>query len=165
MPAAAFAQVVTFLVSNHLGAKNSTAARTTIIKILFLTSILVSSALIILNIWAPSCIAFLAPTPELIAFATPLLRLLSCLVVFDFIQLILAGALRGAGKVKTVMWIRFISCLFFFLPISYILSLYSFSSISVQFFLIYGAFYCNTALMGAAFLFQLRQKYWYEKTV
>ncbi len=165
MPAAAFAQVVTFLVSNHLGARNIAAARTTIIKILFLTSVLVSCTLIMLSIWAPTCIALLAPVPELISFATPLLRLLSCLVVFDFVQLILAGALRGAGKVKTVMWIRFLSCLFFFLPISYILSLYSFSSTSLQFFLIYGAFYCNTALMGAAFLFQLRQKYWYEKTL
>jgi len=165
MPAAAFAQVVTFLVSNHLGAQHITAARTTIIKILLLTSILVSSTLIILSLWAPACIALFAPIPQLITFATPLLRILSCLVVFDFIQLILAGALRGAGKVKTVMWIRFLSCLLFFLPISYILSLCSFSNTSLQFCLIYGAFYCNTALMGAAFLFQLKQKYWYEKTI
>jgi Na+-driven multidrug efflux pump len=53
MPAAAFAQVITFLISNHIGAKNSAAARITIIKVLLLTSMLVSTALIILGCAAP----------------------------------------------------------------------------------------------------------------
>ena len=163
MPAAAFAQVITFLVSNHIGAKNVTAARATIIKILFLTSACVSSALLLLNIGAPWFIGLLSPNSAITSFATPLLNILSCLVVFDFVQLILAGALRGAGKVRKVMWIRFLSCTLFFLPISYILSQSSFQNTSLKFCLIYGAFYINTALMGIAFLFELRKRNWYEK--
>ena len=56
----------------------------------------------------------ISPTPEITTFAIPLLRTISIFVVFDFLQLILAGALRGAETLKRVMWGRFITRMFFF---------------------------------------------------
>ncbi|MDQ5890620.1 MAG: hypothetical protein QG604_494 [Candidatus Dependentiae bacterium] len=165
MPAAAFAQVVTMLVSNHLGAQEFSEAKKTIFKILLITCAIVSGTLIILSLYASYFIGLLSPNPEITDFAIPLLRILSCLVIFDFAQLILAAALRGAGKVKTVMWTRFLICGLFFLPISYILSQCSFDSLGTKFCLIYGAFYINTALMGIAFWRQLAKSTWYEKHI
>lgn len=165
MPAAAFAQVVTMLVSNHLGAQEFIEAKLTIRKVLIFTCVIVSSTLLVLNIHAAYFVGLLSPNTEVTFFAIPLLRILSCLVIFDFAQLILAAALRGAGKVKTVMWTRFLICGLFFLPISYILSRCSFEDASTKFCLIYGMFYINTALMGFAFWRQLAKSSWYEKHI
>jgi len=156
MPAAAFAQVATMLISNHLGAQDRTAAYATTLSILRITSIIATTTISILCIFAPFFISLLSPDAAVSIFALPLLRIVSCLVIFDFIQLILAGALRGAGNVKTVMWTRFLSCGLFFLPISYILSHSSIENSSLKFCLIYSAFYINTAVMGLIFWFRLR---------
>lgn len=165
MPAGAFAQVVTFLVSNRIGARDYKGAKANIVKILFLTVIMVCSALFFLCNYANFFVSRISPTPEITAFAIPLLRTMSLFVVFDFLQLILAGALRGAGNFKVVMWARFITCMFFFLPISYMLSQSTFSSPSIKFGFIYGAFYINTALMGLIFLVYLLRGNWYNKTL
>ena len=160
MPAAAFAQVATMLVSNHLGARDVTAAHSTTVTILRITSVLATTTIGILCVCAPFFITLLSPDKAVSAFALPLLRVVSCLVIFDFIQLVLAGALRGAGKVKTVMWTRFLSCGLFFLPISYILSHSSIENSSLKFCLIYSAFYINTAVMGLIFWVRLRSSEW-----
>jgi len=159
MPAAAFAQVATMLVSNHLGAQKEERARRTTMRLLLLTSIAVCAALGALIIYAPFLVKWISPSKEVTIFAVPLLRCLSCLVVFDFVQLVLAGALRGAGHATTVMWIRFVACILFFLPISYMLARSSFESTRLQFCLIYGAFYCSTAVMGVAFWRYLKKQH------
>jgi len=163
MPAAAFAQVITFLVSNRLGARDAKGAKTNITKVMLLTITIISMSLLILSIYAPYFIARISPSAEITQFATPILRLMSALVIFDFVQLILAGALRGAGSVRIVMWGRFLSCFFFFLPTSYLLSQITFSSDSLKFSCMYGLFYLNTALMGLIFLYFILKKNWYKK--
>ncbi len=160
MPAAAFAQVATMLISNHLGAHDTRSAHQTTMNILLITSCMATTSIIILFIYAPFFVGILSPSAAATTFAVPLLRTVSGLVIFDFIQLILAGALRGAGRVKTVMWTRFLTCGLFFLPISYILSSCSIENSSLQFCLIYSAFYVNTALMGCIFWMQLRASRW-----
>lgn len=165
MPAAAFAQVITFLVSNRLGSGEEKIAKKNIKRVLFLTLGMVSCALSILWIYAPFFIARISPSPEITQFAIPLLRTLSLFVVFDFLQLILAGALRGAGQVHIVMWGRFITCFFFFIPLSKYISGLTFSNISVKFGLLYGAFYINTALMGLVFFAYIIRKNWYRSQV
>ena len=81
-------------------------------------------------------------------------------MVFDFIQLILAGALRGAGDVKTVMMTRFFTCLFFFAPLAYLVSKVSITSIPLKFALIYSTFYINTALIGFFFMRRIMGEKW-----
>lgn len=165
MPAAAFAQVITFLVSNRLGARDKNGAKSNIIKVLGIGFLLVGIAVILLCTHAHFFVSRISPNPNITAFAVPLLQVMSLLAGFDFLQLILAGALRGAGNVKVVMWARFICCMFFFLPLSYMLSSYSFSSEQVKFGAIYGAFYLNTALMGIIFLICLLKGNWYKKDI
>lgn len=163
LPAMAFATVVMFLVSNSLGNKDEKGAQVHIAKVLLLGLGMVTLAVGILCWQAPFFVTRISPSESSTALAVPLIRFLSILVIFDFLQLILAGALRGAGNFSAVMWTRISCCLFFFLPISYILSTYSFSSISTKFGLIYGAFYVNTALMGVIFLICLLRTQWYRK--
>lgn len=165
MPAGAFAQVVTFLVSNRLGANDPQGARANIIKIMLLTAGIVLVMLGILCYNAPFLVASISPSERITSLAVPLLRLTSGMVIFDFVQLILASALRGAGKIQLVMWGRFLTCTFFFVPVSWYLSTCSFSSTSMKFGLIYGTFYINTALMGLIFLVYIIRKDWYTKSL
>lgn len=165
MPAAAFAQVITFLVSNRLGARDPKGAKSNIVKVIGVGFILVGAAVLLLCTYAHFFVSRISPNTTITAFAVPLLRVMSLLAGFDFLQLILAGALRGAGSVKVVMWTRFSCCMFFFLPLSYILSSSSFHSEQVKFGTIYGAFYLNTALMGVIFLICLLRGNWYKKDI
>jgi putative MATE family efflux protein len=163
MPAGAFAQVVMFLVSNRLGANDPEGAKANIRKIMWLTASMVSVALLFLWFGAHWLVGSISPSAEIVTFAVPLLRLMSLLVIFDFIQIILAAALRGAGQVRTVMWARAATCFLFFVPVSYLLSLHDFSSTSIKFSVIYGTFYLNTALMGLIFLVCIKRTQWYIK--
>jgi putative MATE family efflux protein len=165
LPAVAFAQVITFLVSNRLGAKDPNGASANIKKVLMLTGITVSIALSILCIKAPSFIHLFDPKNEFTDFASIVLPVISILVIFDFVQVILAGALRGAGDVKAVMYGRFFSCLLFFWPISYLFSQMTSLKPSVRFVLIYGSHYLNAGVMGIIFLYRIMSHKWQEKDI
>jgi len=163
MPAAAFAQVITFLVSNYIGAQNGDGAKATIKKVILLTALFVGIALTVLCTGAPYFIGRISPSPEVSQFAIPMLRMISVLVIFDFLQLLLAGALRGSGNFHIVMWGRFITCFFFFIPLSTWISGLHIENTFYKFGLMYGAFYINTALMGLIFLFFIMRRRWYRK--
>lgn len=158
MPAAACAQVVTFLVSNHFGAGDRRGAYAVVMKVLTLTCIIVSFTLTGLWICAPQCVALVSPQESITLFAIPMLRTISIFVIFDLVQLILAGALRGAGEVYTVMGGRFVSGILFFIPASYLLAQTStYVENPFSFGMVYALFYCSTALMGAFFFWRLRK--------
>jgi putative MATE family efflux protein len=158
LPAVAGAQIVTFLVSNRLGAKDKDGAMANIKKILIFTGILEIIALSILSLNSGFFVSFFDPKNKFTLMAAAILPLINMLVIFDFIQLILAGALRGAGDVKAVMWIRFISCTFFFVPISTFFSSLSINNQVIKFTLVYGSFYFNTAVMGLIFLYRIKTR-------
>lgn len=160
LPALAFAQVITFLVSNRLGAKDPNGAMADIKKVLIMTSGIIFVVLIILCVYARSFIGHFDPMNKFTDFATPLIPILSVMVIFDFIQLILAAALRGAGDVKAVMVGRFLSCLFVFVPLSYIGSHLPIENLTLKFLCTYGAMYVNTAVMGIYFLWRIRSRAW-----
>ena len=160
LPAVAFAVIIVFLVSNRLGAKDAEGANTNIKKVLLLTAVLVTVALIVMSMKIGYFSALFDPTNKFSFIVNASFPFISCLVVFDFIQLILAGSLRGAGDVKSVMKIRFCSCLFFFVPISYVLSILPIKNIAVKFGIIYGSFYVNAAVMGLFFLKRIMGKKW-----
>lgn len=152
IPAIAFAQIIVFLVSNRLGAEDPKGAKANIKKVLILASIMVATTVSIMCIKAHYFVSFFDPQQKFSHIAAPALVLISALVVFDFIQLILAGALRGAGDVKTVMWVRFFSCLLFCTPVAYLFSKVPLENVSVKFALIYSVFYLNTGIMGIIFM-------------
>lgn len=158
MPAAAFAQVITFLVSNRIGARDPEGAYANTLKVLFLTTCIVGVSIGILVIGAPYFVTFFSPDESITLFAIPMLRTMSIFVIFDFVQLILAGALRGAGKVYTVMVGRFAGAILFFVPASIIVTAYAPESTYLTFGMIYGLFYINTAVMGGFFFWHLQRE-------
>lgn len=160
LPAVAFAQIITFLVSNRLGSGDSDGAKSNIKKVLITASILTGSFLLLFCIKARYFISFFDPNGEFTHIAAPAFVLVSTLVVFDFIQLILAGALRGAGDVRTVMLTRLCTCLFFFAPLAYFVSELSIDNVSIKFALIYSTFYINTALIGFFFMRRIMGEKW-----
>jgi Na+-driven multidrug efflux pump len=110
-------------------------------------------------------ISFFDPKNKFTDFAAPALVVISLLVVFDFVQLILAGALRGAGDVKTVMWARLLCFGGFFTPVAYGLTLLPIADPIIKFTMIYGSFYVTTGLVGIIFLFRIKTPKWQNKQI
>ncbi len=160
LPAIAFATVITFLTSNTLGANDPIGARANIRKVLYLAGGMVLVNIIIISLNPVFFAEFFDPRGKFTDLVKTVFPIISIFVIFDFIQLILSGVLRGAGDVKTVMWIRFITCFGFFYPVSKIISGLPMESQSLKFILIYSTFYINTGLMGLLFIIRLKSKRW-----
>lgn len=160
VPAIAFAQVVTFLVSNELGTGDIEGVKYTIKKVLFLATASVS-LILGLCIWqAPQLISFFDPHNTFSALAVPAFRIISALVICDVAQVILAGALRGVTQVRAVLKIRFLTLLFFCIPAAYLGALIVFYSDFVKFITIYSSFYIGNAIMAAWYIYLLRTDRW-----
>lgn len=165
VPAMAFAQVITFLVSNQLGANNPKGASSTIKKVLMLTFTSVGGCLLFACLNAEMLIGMFDPNKSYTSLGTAVLPAISFLVFFDCLQVILAGALRGAGDMKSVMWGRALSCILFFLPLSYGLSKLPIENQALRFILIYGCHYLNAGVMGAIFFFRIMSHKWQNKEI
>jgi len=163
LPAVAFAQVITLLVSNGYGIKDWDGIKSNIKRIVFLSSFMVFAILIVLSIWPDFFVSFFDRRGDFTWLAARALPLLSVLVFFDVLQLILAGAMRGASNVKTVMFTRLLVCVGYFVPVSYIFSIAPIQSPVLKFVLIYGSFYVGNALMSAAYINRFRGKEWQQQ--
>ena len=84
-------------------------------------------------------------------------------VVFDLIQVTLAGALRGSGDVRIVMWTRFLVTIIVFGPTAYIVQLLPISNMVVKFSLIYSSYYLSNGVMAFIFLHRALSHQW-QKT-
>ncbi|MBN2267279.1 MAG: MATE family efflux transporter [Candidatus Babeliaceae bacterium] len=160
VPAIAFAQVITFLVSNDYGAGNWGGIKNNIKKVIFLASIAVSSILIIFSLFPQKVIHLFDQKNDFTHFASTVFPIISALVVFDILQLILAGALRGAANVKVVMLTRLIVGTCIFIPLAYGLSLLPIDNLMIKFILIYGSFYIANGLMSLVYLLWFRRDIW-----
>ncbi len=165
LPALAFAQIITFLVSNDAGIKNWDGIKINIKK----TLLLASTAIIIIGslfIYKLSHIIYLFDKKgefnELAAQAFPIL---SIFILFDLLQLILSGALRGTGNVRIVMGVRLVTCCCFFGPISYVLSQWQFQNEAVKLILLYGSFYIGNALMSIWYIKRFNGERWKKATL
>lgn len=165
LPVMASAQVLTFLVSNRLGAKDPEGALINIKKILFLTCITVIPSLLILSFNAHYFVGIFDPNNNFSDFAATVLPIISVLVILDFTQVVLAAALRGAGDTRTVMVGRVLACGLFFFPVSWMLSKLPIQNTSLKFILIYGSFCITTGIMGIIFLYRIKSHKWYKKTI
>ncbi len=160
LPAMAAAQVITLLVSNDFGNRNWEGIKSNIKKMIFISSLLVFFILLVFSIWPTYIIQFFDQKGDFTGLAARAFPLLSGLVFFDLLQLILSGALRGAGNVKTVMVVRFIVCFGYFIPLSYVLSRLPIQDQTLKFVLIYGAFYMGNALMSIIYINRFRSEAW-----
>lgn len=160
LPAIAFAQVVTFLVSNDYGMGSWQAIKSNVKKIYFLSSLAVLSILILFTWHSARIIQFFDKKGAFTPMAVYVFPIISVLVFFDLIQLILSGALRGAGNVRVVMLVRLAVCFGYFVPLSYLFSTMEFQSETLKFILVYGSFYFGNALMSIAYISRFRGTAW-----
>lgn len=165
VPAIACAQVITFLVSNDYGTGNWSGIKSNIKKVLFLSSLAVMSVLLIFSVFSERVIHIFDAPNAFTAFAATAFPIISVLVLFDLLQVILAGALRGAANVRVVMVTRLIICACIFAPVSYWLSLLPVENPLLRFLLIYSTFYLADGLMGAVYIFWFRHDRWKQRTV
>lgn len=159
LPAMASAQVVTFLVSNDMGMGDSNAAKSNLKKVCFVASILAFGTLLAFTYNPRWVISIFDKKGEFTPLAVRTLPIIGILVFFDLVQLILAGALRGAGNVKVVMCVRLAICFGYFVPFSFFLSQLQIEH-SLKFILVYGSFYIGNALMGITYVNRLRSGEW-----
>ncbi len=165
LPAIAFAQVITLLVSNDYGIHNWTGIKSNIKKIVFLSSIMVFAILFAFSLNPKPIIQLFDKKGKFTHLASYAFPFLSVLVFFDLLQLILAGALRGAGNVRIVMLVRIAICFGYFVPVSYMLSQMNMQNLELKFLLIYGSFYIGNALMSLAYIHRFRGERWKTKSI
>jgi len=161
LPAISLAVVITFLVSNHIGNGNNAAARSIIKKTLYLGGGMVLVSLIIMSLNAHSFAHLFDPENKFTDFSAFAFPFVSIFVLFDFIQLILCGTLRGSGDVKGVMLIRVIASYIFFYPLVTFISWLSIPNPLLKFILIYGSFYVHSGFIGLLCIARLKGK-WFK---
>ena len=165
LPAIAMAQIITFLVSNDYGIHNWAGIQANIKKIILLTSVMVFSILTVFTLFSASLLRIFDKSGDFTDLALKVFPFLSVLVFFDLLQLILSGALRGAGDVKVVMYTRLAICLGYFVPVSYLLSGVQMADPALKFLLIYGSFYVGNALMSIVYIYRFSSSKWKKLTV
>ncbi|HRN77740.1 MAG TPA: MATE family efflux transporter [Candidatus Dependentiae bacterium] len=165
LPALAFAQVITLLVSNDYGVQNWDGIKSNTKKILFLSSVMVIGVLLFFGMFYEQLICLFDTKGKFTGLAAQAFPILSVLIFFDLLQLILAGALRASGNANIVMIVRLAVCVGFFGPLSYLFSKMQIADNSWRFILIYGAFYVGNALMSLAYIHRFRGKNWNKQSI
>lgn len=164
-PAGAFAQVITFLVSNSYGIHDWQGIKTNIKKTIFLSSLFVFSILLIFSLWPKFFISIFDQKGKFTAFSAKVFPLLSVLVFFDLLQLVLSGALRGAANVRIVMFSRLGIFLLYFVPVSTFIAHLAIENQMLKFLLIYGSFYIGNGLMSLIYIYRFRGERWKNKVI
>ncbi len=157
VPAIASAQVITFLTSNNKGAGDWDSLLINIKRVMVCAIGMVACVLAIFCLFPHNVIQIFDKKGSFIEIAALALPFISLFVLFDVVQLILSGALRGAAYVKTVMWTRLLVCAGVFVPLSYWISLLSIDNIVWKFVGIYSSFYVSNGIMSIIYMVQLKR--------
>lgn len=161
IPGVACAQIITFLVSNDFGQHNWQRIKNNIKKIISLAITMVVFILVVFVLNAERIIGVFDKKGEFTSFAATVFIWLALFLLFDVVQLVLSGALRGAGDVRTVMIVRMAICLGYFVPVSYILANYvPVESDVLKFVMVYGSFYAGNAIMSIIYIHRFRSGRW-----
>src|SRR5690606_14377890 len=129
-------------------------------KVVLLATVMVVLILTIFIYHRVSIITIFDKKGDFADLAMQAFPLLSVFILFDLLQLILSRALRGAGNVHIVMIVRFVTCFFYFVPVSYALSQWHCDNTAVKLILIYGSFYLGNALMSIWYIRRFRSEGW-----
>ncbi len=163
VPAIAFSQIITFLVSNDIGKGNWDAIFGNIRKVVLLASAMVGIILIVGSLFPYVIVNFYGCAPEMCNLVSAVFPSLSILVMFDLMQLILSGVLRGAGDVKTVMITRLIVIFGYFIPMTYVLPLLPVQTVAAKMLLMYVTFLMGNAFMTIVYAICLKKNYWNKR--
>lgn len=164
LPSVACTTVITFLVSNRMGSKDWIGIKNTTKKAIIFSSFFVITPLMIISSYPTFFIGLFDRTGSYTDLAAQALPLISAFVIFDILQVLLSGALRGAREVKTVMYGRVVPLILFFAPVSYLIAQLPFGSLFFKFVLIYISFYISNAFMTIYYAIKLYAKGSYTNT-
>ena len=165
LPALAFAQVITFLVSNDYKIHRFATIKKNIKKVLALSALLVGLFILLFCLFPEFFLALLGKKTafnDCIMYALPFIVIL---IFFDVTQLILSASLRGAADVKTVMWSRMVSVGLFFVPLSYLILQMPLDNLLVKFILLYGSIHLSYALMSLIYVVRFKSGAWRKQTI
>lgn len=164
LPGVAFAQVLTFLVSNDYQLHKWQSIKNNIMRIMLLAGGIVGTLLIFFAC-KPFCYLALCDTQNTYSsFAAKAIPFLHIVVIFDLLQLLFSAALRGAAHVKTVMWVRVVSSCFCIL-LAWLLSLMTLKSEVCHFILVYGSLYVSNACMAIYYIYYFRKNIWKKHSI
>lgn len=96
----AFGMAASTLIGQSLGAEKRTLAEEYGKEVRFIGSIVATSIAVIFFLFSKQIVALFSNDPEVIANASVVLKMIAVIQPFQSSQLILAGALRGAGDTK-----------------------------------------------------------------
>jgi len=160
VPAVAFAQVTTILVSNQWGAGDIEGVKYTVKRTLMLALGMVSIILAFCSWHAWSIIGCFDPQHVFTDFAARAFRAMSFLAILDVLQVILSSALRGVAQMKVVLWVRVATlCLVAFLAV-YGAPYIAFQSNFDTFIAVYSLFYIGNGLMAFCYIYWFRSDRW-----
>lgn len=166
LPANAFSQVITFLVSNNFGSGDVEAVKSNIKKVLLLACAIVMAIIAGIAIWPAPFVHFFDEKGAFTNFAASAFPFIAVFLIFDVIQIVLAGALRGAADAHAVMWVRLLVCGGFFFPLSYAINYYGVDLAPLtRFILVFSSFYIGPMLMTAAYVYRFRRDLWRKNKV
>ncbi|HEU5393948.1 MAG TPA: MATE family efflux transporter [Candidatus Methylomirabilis sp.] len=125
LPGLAFAQAATALVGQRVGARDPEGARRTAGQAL-LVCLAVMTAFGLVFVLAPGVwVRLFTPDPEVLAWGTPLLRIMGLLQVPLALALAVAGSLRGAGETRTVLWAAIVGGWVVRIPLAVVLGIWA----------------------------------------
>jgi multidrug resistance protein, MATE family len=165
LPAVAFAQVITFMVSNDYGREDWDGIKSNLKKILFLSVSMVALILGLICFFAHYIVPLFDHEGRFTDFTVKALPYVSLLALCDVVQVVLSGAMRGAANVKTVMATRLIVFLCVVFPLSSVIAQLPITSHLLKFFLIYSTFYLGNAIMALVYIYRFRGTAWKNKQV
>lgn len=160
VPAIAFSQVVTLMASNEFGAQHFDNIKKITKIILALACSMVACIAALFIVYSQTIISIFDRQHAFTDFANSVFPLTVLFLFFDASQLILAGALRGTGNVKVVMWVRILSAFLIFIPFSYGISLVEFQSPITKFIAIYSSFNIVNLLTSVVYLWWFQSGRW-----
>ena len=165
LPAVAFAQVITFLVSNDYKIHHFASIKKNIKKVLVVSSLLVGLFILLFCLFPEFFLTLLGKKAAFNDFIKYSLPFIVILIFFDVVQLILSAALRGAADVKTVMWARMVSAGLFFVPLAYLILQIPLDNLLVKFILLYGSIHLSYALMSLIYIVRFKSGAWRKQTI
>ena len=105
MPGFGFGTAVTTLVGQSLGAKRKDLARAYTLQTIYLTAVILTAASVAMYIWIDPIVRLYTNDLQVIGLASSALRIFVFFQPLLSIFMVIAGALRGAGDTKWVMYI------------------------------------------------------------
>ena len=160
IPATALASVLTLIVSNDYGRYDWVGIKSNTKKIVFLGCFIVSAILLVIALFPAFFVQLFDKNGDFTVLAVTVIPILSVFILFDVVQLILSGAMRGSSNVKTVMITRLLVIGLWFMPLTYFLSKVNIENVAVKFMLIYSLYYVGNLIMAVVYVIRFRGEKW-----